>query len=76
MDLSVPLEVGGDSEFHSDNTSGYRLNVGFEFESGELVDKLMDDLAHLRELYNFTDLLGTHVIEVGPGELFFLLYLS
>jgi hypothetical protein len=37
------------------------------------MDKLVDDLAHLGELDDLSDLLGAHLIEVGPCELFLLL---
>ena len=35
----------------------------------------MNDLAHLRELDNLSDLLSTHIIEVLPGKLLLLLNL-
>lgn len=73
MYLGLPLEIRSDGEFDFDDTSGDGLNVCLEFESRELMHEFVDDLAHLGELDDFSDLLRTHVIEVLPGELFLLL---
>ena len=40
------------------------------------MNQLMDDLPHLGELDNFSNLLRTHIVEVRPSKLFFLFNLG
>lgn len=76
MDLGLPLEVRSYSQLYFDNSSGDRLTVSLKFKLRELVNKFVNDFAHLRELYYFTNLLGSHLIEVLPSKLLFLFNLS
>jgi len=47
-DLVVPLEVGGDGELHLQGGACDGLQVHRQVQLGELVDVLVDGLAHLR----------------------------
>ena len=73
MYFRLPLEIRSDSKLYLNNASGDRLHICLEFESRELMHKFVYNLAHLRELNNFSNLLSTHVIEVLPCELFLFL---
>ena len=76
MNLLFPLEIRCDSKFHLDDASCYRLDICFKFESWELMDELMNDLAHLWKLHDLPYLLGRHIIEVLPGKLLLFLNLA
>ena len=74
----IPNEglVGPQVELNTNQGACDRLDVGFKFEAGGLMDLVQDRLPHLREVYDLTYLLRVHVIEVLPLELGFLLDFS
>ena len=72
MDLLLPLEVRGDGELHLERGSRDGLNVHGELQLGELVDVLVDGLAHLGHADQLTDLIVVQVVQTLEGEVLLL----
>ena len=72
MDLLLPLEVWGDGELHLECGSCDGLNVHGELQLGELVDVLVDGLAHLGHADQLTDLVVVQVVQALEGEVLLL----
>mmetsp|Transcript_62196 Transcript_62196/g.148188 ORF Transcript_62196/g.148188 Transcript_62196/m.148188 type:complete len:1090 (-) Transcript_62196:715-3984(-) len=64
--LVVPLEVRGDGELELEDVARDRLHVRRQLQLRELVDELVDGLAHLGKADELADLLGRHVEEPLP----------
>jgi hypothetical protein len=73
MVFIVPFEVSRGREVHLQTAAGQWLRVGLDLHSGDVVHELMQDLAQFGEFGEFSDLLGSHLVEGLPTELLLLL---
>lgn len=62
MDLLIPMEVWSHRHFDGQTRSGDWLHEGCNFDSRELVDKLVEEFAQSWEFYSFSDLLGVKIV--------------
>ena len=78
MQSLIPHEVrmGPQVDFDLHKGSCQRLHVCFKLKAWEPVDLIQHSLAHLREINNLANLLGTHLIKVMPLELCLFLYFT
>ena len=64
----VPLEVGGHGEVHPQHAAGDGLHAGGQLEAGELVDELVEGLAHFGHPDQLPDLLAAQVPPPLPRQ--------
>mmetsp|Transcript_97493 Transcript_97493/g.173621 ORF Transcript_97493/g.173621 Transcript_97493/m.173621 type:complete len:371 (+) Transcript_97493:1300-2412(+) len=72
MHLCIPLEIRCDRELDHEARTSDGLDVGTEIKLGELVDQLVDGLAHLREADELSNLSAGEVVVSLPGKVLLL----
>ena len=73
VDTCVPEEVELKGKINFKSLSRNGLYESLKIETGQLVDVFVEDFPQFRKLYQVSQLLGTHLVEVLPIKLLLLL---